>query len=56
MTISDQQLRAAVRGAVEIQEENGFYSLFRFTTEQKTDFEGGRHQKRVDMINGEFND
>ena len=22
----------------------------------KTDFEGGRHQKRVDMINGELND
>ncbi len=42
MILSDKQIRTCVRGAVEIQEENGFYSLFRFTTEQKTDFENKR--------------
>lgn len=42
MVLTDKQIREAVRGAVEIQEENGFYSFFRFTTEQKTDFENKR--------------
>jgi len=37
MILSDKQFHAAVRGAVEIQEENGFYSLFRFTHEQRED-------------------
>ena len=37
MILSNEQLRSAVRGAVEIQEENGFYSLFRFTHEQRED-------------------
>lgn len=37
MILSDKQMRAAVRGAVEMTEENGLYSLFRFTQEQRED-------------------
>ena len=37
MTLNDTRLRAAVRGAVEVQEENGLYSFFRFTHEQRED-------------------
>ena len=42
MVLTDKQIREAVRGAVEVCEENGFYSFFRFTAEQKTDFENKR--------------